>query len=304
MRIAKIKYSVTVSVIIPFYSNVNWLKEAVLSVLNQKFSDYEIIIVNDGSNENINDFLNEFGSKIIYKNKKNEGPASARNIGIELAKGKYLTFLDSDDLWHTDKLKIQVERMEKTGAAWSHTNYETFKNNKKENIEKLYLSDCQGNIFPRSMISALILTSCVMTRADTIKKRSDLRFCESMRFSQDYYLWLLMSYEFRIELITEPLCLFRLRDNNANKRVRVHLKMRNNIWKQFKGRKNEFFFKKWSYFPIRFLYRLCEIEDDFLEKLENKFKLSNKVSEIAARCLYTVPYSLFLILKPLYPIKD
>jgi glycosyltransferase involved in cell wall biosynthesis len=181
------KYTVTVSVVIPFYSNVDWLKEAVLSVLSQSFSDYEIIIVNDGSHENLNDFLNEFGSKIIYKYKENGGPASARNLGIELAQGKYVAFLDSDDLWHNDKLKIQVERMEKTSAVWSHTNWETFKNNKKENVKKRYLSDCHGKIFPRSMISTLILTSCVMIRPDAIKKRSDLRFCESMRFSQDYY---------------------------------------------------------------------------------------------------------------------
>lgn len=297
------KYPVTVSVVIPFYSNVDWLKEAVLSVLIQSFSDYEIIVVNDGSNENIDDFLNEFGNKIVYKKKKNEGPASARNLGIELAKGEYIAFLDSDDLWHTDKLKIQVERMEKTSALWSHTNWETFKNNKKENVEKRYLSNCHGKIFPRSMISTLIATPCVMIRADAIKERNDLRFCESMRFGQDYYLWLLMSAEFRIELIREILCYVRLRNDNANKRARAHLQLRKNIWQQFKNRKNEIFFKKWSYFPIRFVYRFCEREDEILEKLEKKFNLSNKILEILAICLYATPYSLFLILKNFYPIK-
>ena len=217
------KYTVTVSVIIPFYANVDWLKEAVLTVLNQSFTDYEIIVVNDGSNERMDCFLSEFNNKIVYKKKKNEGPASARNLGIELAKGRYIAFLDSDDLWHTDKLKIQVERMEKTRAVWSHTNWETFKNNKKEIVEKRYLSDCHGKIFPRSMISTLIATPSVMIRADVIKPRNDLRFCESMRFSQDYYLWLLMSYEFRIELIKEILCFVRLRNDNANKRARAHL---------------------------------------------------------------------------------
>jgi len=298
-----IKHNVMVSIIIPFYSNADWLKEAVLSVLSQSFSDYEIIVVNDGSHENLDDFLNEFGSEIVYKKKENGGPASARNMGIELAKGKYIAFLDSDDLWHIDKLKIQVERMEKTETVWSHTNWETFKNNKKENVEKRYFSDCHGNIFPRSMISTVIATPCVMMRADVIKERSDLRFCESMRFGQDYYLWLLMSAEFKIELIKDVLCYVRLRKNIAVKRARVHLQIRRNIWKLFKSRKNDFFYLKTSYFPIRFLYRLCEIQNNFLENIESKFSLSNQVADILAKCLYAVPYALFLFLKPFYPIQ-
>lgn len=69
-----------VSVIIPFYNGVEWLSEAVQSVLNQTYNNIEIIVINDGSPENIDGFLKKFGDKIIYKYKENGGAATARNL--------------------------------------------------------------------------------------------------------------------------------------------------------------------------------------------------------------------------------
>ena len=70
--------SVKVSVIVPFYSQVDWLIEAVDSVFNQTFTDFEIIVINDGSNEDISTFLDKYNDRIIYKWKENGGPGSAR----------------------------------------------------------------------------------------------------------------------------------------------------------------------------------------------------------------------------------
>ena len=78
-----------VSVVIPFYSNVQWLFEAVDSVLKQDYVDYEIIVVNDGAEENIRGFLDKYGDKIKYFHKENGGAASARNFGIRNASGEF-----------------------------------------------------------------------------------------------------------------------------------------------------------------------------------------------------------------------
>ena len=100
----------TVSVVIPFYANANWLCEAVDSVLAQTYGNYEIIVVNDGSKEDVSDFLKKYGDKIKYYEKENGGAASARNEGIKRAEGDYIAFLDSDDLWTPQKLSVQLEQ--------------------------------------------------------------------------------------------------------------------------------------------------------------------------------------------------
>ena len=92
-----------VSVIIPFYAGVDWLSEAVDSVLLQTFKDYEIIVVNDGSPENMTEFLTQYSNKIKYIKKENGGPSTARNVGIDAAIGKYIAFLDSDDRIHEEE---------------------------------------------------------------------------------------------------------------------------------------------------------------------------------------------------------
>ena len=80
----------TVSVIIPFYSHIEWLYEAIESVLNQTYPIHEIILVNDGSKEDMTEFLAKYGDKITYVYQENAGPAAARNNGIRRATGDYI----------------------------------------------------------------------------------------------------------------------------------------------------------------------------------------------------------------------
>ena len=89
-----------VSVIIPFYAGVNWLKEAVDSVLSQTFKDYEIIVVNDGSNDDgaTRKIAKSYGNKIKYFEKENGGVSSALNCGIKNMNGDYFAWLSHDDL--------------------------------------------------------------------------------------------------------------------------------------------------------------------------------------------------------------
>ena len=115
-----------VSAVIPFYRNVGWLCEAVESVLAQDLGDVEIIVVNDGSPEDVSELLDRFGGRIRYFEKENGGAASARNAGLEQARGKYIAFLDSDDLWTPEKLSVQLKKMKDCGARWSLTDYEVF----------------------------------------------------------------------------------------------------------------------------------------------------------------------------------
>jgi len=102
-----------VSVIIPAYNSAHYLKIALDSVLNQSFSDLEIILVDDGSTDNTKGLLNDYSDeRIQYYYKENGGLSSARNYGIERAKGKYLAFLDADDIWEHNKIEEQIKCLE------------------------------------------------------------------------------------------------------------------------------------------------------------------------------------------------
>jgi len=122
-----------VSVIIPFYSNISWLAEAIDSVLDQTFKDFEIIVVNDGSPEDDIVFLEIYQNRIKYFKTENKGPAHARNFGIEVAQAEYLAFLDSDDLWMPTKLAKQIELMDYYWS-WNDGSHTSVHEDKQENF--------------------------------------------------------------------------------------------------------------------------------------------------------------------------
>lgn len=101
-----------VSVVIPTYNTAKYIGYTLDSVLNQTYKDFEIIVVNDGSTDNTIEVLKPYTEQIRYIYQKNGGRSKARNTGIQAANGKYIAFLDSDDLWTPAKLERQVEIME------------------------------------------------------------------------------------------------------------------------------------------------------------------------------------------------
>lgn len=104
--------SIKVSVIIPTYNRAEFISDAIESVLNQTFEDYEIIIVDDGSTDNTKQIVQSYTSKVKYYYQEQSGVSSARNYGIKAATGEYIAFLDSDDQFLPQKLEKQVEVLE------------------------------------------------------------------------------------------------------------------------------------------------------------------------------------------------
>ncbi|BBA52809.1 putative glycosyltransferase [Fusobacterium varium] len=116
-----------VSIITPVYNAEEFLEETILSVLNQEYVNWELILIDDCSSDKSNEIIEQYLKKdkrIKYlKNKKNSGPAITRNNGINISKGNYIAFLDSDDLWYKDKLKNQINFMLEKDLKISHGNY-------------------------------------------------------------------------------------------------------------------------------------------------------------------------------------
>ena len=289
--------SIKVSIIIPFYEHVDWLIEAVDSVFKQTYKDFEVIVINDGSKEDPSPFLAKYQDRIVYKYKENEGSGSARNLGIEIAKGEYVAFLDSDDIWEPQKLELQLDMMVKTGAVWSHTYWAQFAKNDLNNIVKVYGPENQKNTYPGSLVSTNIATPCVMVKTDFFRERVDFRFHEEMRVGQDSYLWLLLSSEHEIKLLPEVMCKVRLTGNNTVNKARAHIQVRAMIWKYLRGSPLDIFNRSRVPVGIKWIYRFCYFENLFLTRLEKHLKINSNFVELVAKVVYILPYLGFRLYK-------
>lgn len=115
-----------VSIIMPSYNTAEYIAESIQSVFAQSYKDWELLIVDDCSTDNTDEVVKPYlaDERIKYlKNEKNSGAAVSRNRALREAKGKWIAFLDSDDLWIPDKLSKQINFMEEHGYSFSYTNY-------------------------------------------------------------------------------------------------------------------------------------------------------------------------------------
>lgn len=103
--------SVEISVIIPAYNSGKYISKCLDSIFSQSFTAYEVIVINDGSTDNTLKVLEQYSEKIVLINQKNSGVSSARNAGLAKATGNFIAFIDSDDVWHRDKLLFQYNLM-------------------------------------------------------------------------------------------------------------------------------------------------------------------------------------------------
>ena len=131
--------SVNISVIIPIYNSEKYLSECLESIINQTFKDIEIICVNDGSKDKSEQIIKKYAKKdkrIILINQKNKGAGPSRDKGIEISKGEYISFIDSDDFFHFRTLEIAYNNIKKYNSDVVRFQYYQFKNKKKLKINE------------------------------------------------------------------------------------------------------------------------------------------------------------------------
>lgn len=280
--------SVEVSIVIPFYKNKDWLNEAIESIVHQTYQNYEIILVNDGSPEDISDIISKYQHHIRYFYQKNKGAASARNLGIENSKGTYISFLDADDLWLPTKLEKQIKKMESEGNVWSHCSYEIFDN--KSLNKEINCSKYKDNIFPVSIISSPIATPCIMIKKNILQENRYLRFNEDMRAGEDTYLWLLLSKKYNISVVNESLVKVRIRGTNAALLSFSQLEARSKIWNIIK---NDFSITSCLSLKVKYAFKYCNSIFLSLSTIESKKILSKNCIENLAKIIYILPWIIF-----------
>jgi len=124
-----------VSVVIPAYNAEQFVSEAIESVLNQSYENIQCIVINDGSTDDTSAKVKSFGNDVVLLEQDNMGVSYARNNGINRANGEWIAFLDADDIWHPDKLSVQLDEL-------SNTNSSTLLHSTNINIERDHLSSC------------------------------------------------------------------------------------------------------------------------------------------------------------------
>ncbi|WP_286230072.1 glycosyltransferase family 2 protein [Neobacillus mesonae] len=277
-----------VSVVIPFFSGVKWLEEALNSVLSQTYKNVEILVINDGSKENFNDAVQKLNSPINVINKKNGGPASARNTGIEKASGKYIAFLDSDDTWLPDKLSKQIKEMEAKNYIWTHHSYEMFWENQTK-TKRIDTSIYSGDVYRDCFISFKVQTSCVVVLRDVLIKHN-IRFPLEKRFGQDTDFYKQIAKKYPIGYIEGVLSRFRIRGSNAGFRAWVQINDKATTWREIKKENS---LLKILPRPIIFAYKVSSLFSKWIAFLNKSLKKKQGTLEVISKLMYVFPYTIF-----------
>ena len=192
-----------ISVVIPTYNRVTFLKDAIDSVLAQTFLDFELIVVDDGSTDDTPKLLSSYNNKVRVITQTNQGPSAARNRGIETAKGEWIAFLDSDDVWKPDKLKKQAQFItDNPGTKICQTEEVWIRNGKRVNPRKKHEMH-SGWIYEQCLPRCIVSPSSVMIHKDVFEKVG--LFDETMLACEDYDLWLRVTPHYPVFLVREQL---------------------------------------------------------------------------------------------------
>ncbi|MBW1733937.1 MAG: glycosyltransferase family 2 protein [Deltaproteobacteria bacterium] len=193
-----------VSVIIPVFNRPQKVMRAISSVLFQTFTDYEVVVVNDGSTDGTGDALRRFGDKVrLLTHSSNLGVSAARNTGIRSSHAPLVAFLDSDDYWLPDKLSVQTRFfMGNPQALICQTDEFWIRNGRRVNPKKRHAKP-SGDVFEPSLRLCLISPSAVMLRRTLLDEVG--LFDEDLPACEDYDLWLRIACRYPVYLIGEDL---------------------------------------------------------------------------------------------------
>jgi glycosyltransferase involved in cell wall biosynthesis len=196
-----------VSVVIPTYNRRECLREAVESVLNQTSPPGEVIVVDDGSEDDTASLVMGWGVRVRYLRTARRGVSAARNAGVEMCRGQWIAFLDSDDLWLPDKLRIQMEFLgEHPEYPICQTEEMWIRHGRRVNAKK-YHEKPDGHCFERLLERCLVSPSAVVLNRSLLDEVGG--FDEEMPACEDYDLWLRIGCRYPFGLVRDPLVVKR-----------------------------------------------------------------------------------------------
>ncbi len=211
-----------VSVIMPSYNTADYIADSIKSVISQTYQNWELIIVDDCSTDNTDDIVSYFSdNRIKYmKNKKNMGAAATRNRALREAKGEWIAFLDSDDLWLPNKLEKQINFMKSNGYVFSYHNYEKI----DENNENLNVIVTGPKLITRKEMYNYCYPGCLTFMYNV--KIIGLLQIKNISKNNDYAMHLKLCKKANCYLLDENLAKYRIRKKSIS---------HDKLWKKLKS---------------------------------------------------------------------
>ena len=213
-----------ISVIIPTYNRASYIEEAIDSVLKQKLPKgyaLEVIVADDGSTDNTSSLLKRYGDKITYLDLPHAGkPAVPRNAAIRVAKGEFIAFQDSDDLWADNKLVNQLPVFDDKNVMMSFGNAETMSQDGQKSGSKILSAGAleKAEKFENLLAQNSISTLTAMVRASALEKAGLFNESDELRAVEDYELWLRIAacYPKGIRQVADTLAYYRVHGQNIS----------------------------------------------------------------------------------------
>jgi teichuronic acid biosynthesis glycosyltransferase TuaG len=238
-----------ISIVLPSYNSSKYISITIDSVLNQEYSNWELIITDDCSTDNTLEILNEYAQKEnrikIYKLEINSGAAMARNNCLKYCDSKFIAFIDSDDSWHKEKLGVQVAFMQKNNFPISFTSYKLV-DESGEDLNRTI--PVKISVDYDSYLKNTIIGMCTSMVNTNIT--GPLQF-KNIRTRQDTYLWItLLKKGFKAYGLDTVLASYRVRSNSISSNKFKAVKQ---VWKLYYEFENLGFFKA-SYYLVFYIF--------------------------------------------------
>lgn len=221
-----------VSIIIPVYNGSNYLREAIESALRQSYTNIEIIVVNDGSNDNgrTEQIALSYGEKIKYFKKENGGVATALNMGIEQMQGAYFSWLSHDDVYYEDKVQYQIKYLNTHGDRNTivYSDFDIIDSESKIVSKKILDHQMLSNKPLYGILKRYIHGCSLLIPQEAFKKYG--LFDTALKYTQDYDLWLRLSKHYTFKHIEKTLIQSRHHDEQDTKKHNIDPKEGNAFW--------------------------------------------------------------------------
>ncbi|HBE17483.1 MAG TPA: glycosyl transferase family A [Cyanobacteria bacterium UBA11149] len=208
-----------VSIIIPAFNSENTVKETIESVLNQTWTDWEIILVNDGSQDSTLEIVNNINdNRLKIFTYSNGGANASRNRGLSHASGEFVSFLDADDLWTPDKLESQFKALQENPEAavaysWTNSIDET-----GNFLRRGSYITANGDIYTK-----LLLIDFIESGSNPLIRRAALAnvgdFDESLAAAQDWDMWLRLAAQYHFVAVSSVQILYRVSNNSMSANI-------------------------------------------------------------------------------------
>ena len=221
-----------VSIIMPAYNAEKTIRESIQSVLEQAYQEWELLVVNDGSVDETENIVKSYSdTRIKLINQKNGGVSNARNNALKQAKGEYLSFLDSDDLWIKTKLDLQVKYLEKNNLKFVYSKSYSFTNNSDDIKEAFKFVSLGFEDKEEILIYDFIPILTVLFHRTILE---DVGFFdESLQGTEDWDMWIRILQKYEAGFVKEYLTKYRIIDTGLSKNFSKHFIQEEKVFQKY-----------------------------------------------------------------------